>query len=1769
MKTISKLFVAMILMTVACFSKTASAATMNDYCVTPPFIQESILPNLLLIIDNSASMFDLAYSDKGKNYAGSSKYCSTTTTTSCTTDANCPSGEKCTSFSRQPYYCYDQTYTTKVCSNDKKTSCTAANVATVCGAGKTCDDNVYVGYFDSSKLYKYDSNEFIEDTAAFSCTAAGGEEAKSIAGQLCVIYTTATPPVLVTSKFRATGNYLNWLTASKIDVQKEILTGGKYDGTDLLAESRGCVGQSFVKEAITANFVNYVSPETNNTNTALGITFGIRGAYDTVNPSAPSPGGQTYLDIYKGNYDQGKCQEAMNSIVSGGNADIKQDVDACLASTVGSTAVTKTKVAFQQSMQACWQRREGHAIAGDDINTVKNQCTDIYDEYATCSNDPKKVCTTATVVTDCGAGNNCVYGPPAIVPGNSALLCGNEYEGQYYYYQGAGASGTCTYNGAACTVDSDCSPASFKQCKKTDNVCTTDADCPGSGNSCFKVITNTCSTSAVAAGYKLIPGTTDAQMIATHNQFCIDMTATQVVDPTDAPSDTSMYDNVPAILSGVGLDAQLNQPIGTLAVKIKKTIAPTGYINEFSKQVRIGAMTFNFAGSAAEVTAGTLTAPRLCSNDSSKVCTINIDCVSPGTCDATTSGTTNRDGAKIIHYVGTGHCSTTTATVCYNDSNCPSGEHCISDGVGDYSTGLIKAVNDIRGQSWTPFAEAFYNAIGYFAKVPATGKSRTDLRLNSDDFIDTRNPSQYRCQSNSILLISDGMSTADRNTNVDNLAKLYTAAGGATSWTTGAGACPSYAGSVNLDNMAWIGRNLNINTFSTSTASAVAGTNKELNEYVTSYVVFNGDSNGQAGECDSKTLLSQTATNGGTTLYQAVDPAAMDYALLNVFKLVVGGAASGTAASILSNSEGSGATLLQALFYPGKEFDKKNKSDTYATSASWIGELQSYWYHLDPFLKNTSIREDTNRDYKLNLITDKIIQLYFDPDKKKTLVNKYSDLNGDGVADSSTPDAGAAGLSPDVVNSLWKAGRKLWERDLTTDPRMIYTGYSPTAGSPPRKFSKLAGDGYLNTWPGFQQVAQTSSCSVTKTTSCRLDSDCPSGETCVFDDLKTAKLIDYVHGIDQADHTDGTIYRPRKVTYNLCSNNKQINCELDSDCPSGGTCTGYNQEWKLGDIISSTPKLVSNLRINNYNLPPPTGYNDTSYAKFTETTAYQNRGMAFVGANDGMLHAFKLGILKELKEKINKAQMNDGSGNLANDADNLGREEWAFIPSDAIPFLKYLHDPAYSHLYYVDRSPTVFDASIGVPTGCATDYSTCTKTADGSTWRTILIGGMGIGGASKNFGAATGVAVPQNTGYGYSQYFALDVTDPAAPKFLWELKGSTLGFATTGPAILKIANKDANGKADHTKNGKWFAVFASGPTGPIDTVTHQFKGESDQNLRLFIVDIKSGTVVRTIDTGIANAFAGTLTSSWIDTDRSNTSSNGYYSDDAVYIGYVRKCTVTDTDCTTGTWTKGGVLRLLTRESDDPASTDVTKQWKLSTVMDSTGPVTTSITKLQDRVNHTLWLYLGTGRFYYKNDDPSTTLQTIYGIKEPCYSTANRTMQTVVAGGTLNDIDQNCTDAVSGALVDQSGDSAAPAATLSSSAPGWKIVLDAKDDTNGFLTERIITDPLASANGAVFFTSFKPSSDLCKYGGNSLLWAVRYDTGATPPASAMQGKALMQVSTGAFAEIKLSDAFKNPGSTRYDGRRLATPITGVPPTAQGLSLFSNPPPAKKLLHVREK
>ena len=918
---------------------------------------------------------------------------------------------------------------------------------------------------------------------------------------------------------------------------------------------------------------------------------------------------------------------------------------------------------------------------------------------------------------------------------------------------------------------------------------------------------------------------------------------------------------------------------------------------------------------------------------------------------------------------------------------------------------------------------------------------------------------------------------------------------------------------------------------------------------------------------------------GNQQFFEAPSPDLLEQAIKDAINAILRRVTSGTAASVLASGEGSGANLVQATYYPRRRF--------YDATISWVGGLQNLWYYVDPFFSTSNIRADGGDkilDLKTSLSSDWITQLYFDPVEQKAKARLYNDVNGDGQM--------GAELSPgspvdfETMGNLWEAGKLLWARDPAT--RTIYTPLDTTQAltADANKFAAFASPGVNNVAalrPLLNTDASANTNVITQTTE---------------NNQLAANVINWVRGVDQSPYTyTGPLvavseaYRSRTVALNATS--------------------GTNV-WKLGDIIDSTPRIASWVQLNQYDK----AYGDTYYKDFvndtyltdlvavplTSTARYKNRGTVFVGANDGMLHAFKLGKLglnwtsRTASQKATlKYCLSDPSKACAVNSDctssdctldtDIGTELWTFIPKNMLPYLKYIKETDYCHLYGIDLTTYLFDASINIDgsvvgqvSGCtdadnavnSAEYWKCKKSA--KSWKTILIGGMRYGGACRNNGVACNggtdcVNTPVN-GLGYSSYFALDVTDPSTPKFLWEFNDTQLGYATTGPAIIRIASRSVSGLVSvlddpKTTNGRWFVVLGSGPTGPVETNEHQFMGRSDQNLRLFVLDLKTGSRIRTIDAGaaplgITNAFAGSLLNAGHDSDID-------YQDDAIYVGYTKR-----TATSPYTWTDGGILRVLTR-ANTLNGTDLTangntalnpNNWVASKVIDGIGPVTSSIVRLQNKNSGKLWLYSGTGRYFFKLSnaaDDASGQRHIFGFKEPCFT-----------AGAFKPV---CADA------DQSNDPVTPAFSdicwfqvdLTSTAGygsdvnndsycGWKINLDAPDTV--YNAERVVTDPLSTSQGIVFFTTNKPYLSSCSTGGKTALWAVQYDTGAAP-GTMLKGKALIQVSTGSIEQLDLSAAFTQRGN------RKTVNIEGVPPMAQGLSIISSPPPVKKVLHMKER
>jgi type IV pilus assembly protein PilY1 len=200
------------------------------------------------------------------------------------------------------------------------------------------------------------------------------------------------------------------------------------------------------------------------------------------------------------------------------------------------------------------------------------------------------------------------------------------------------------------------------------------------------------------------------------------------------------------------------------------------------------------------------------------------------------------------------------------------------------------------------------------------------------------------------------------------------------------------------------------------------------------------------------------------------------------------------------------------------------------------------------------------------------------------------------------------------------------------------------------------------------------------------------------------------------------------------------------------------------------------------------------------------------------------------------------------------------------------------------------------------------------------------------------------------------------------------------------------------------------------------------------------------------------------------------------------------------------------------------------------------------------LFFGTGRYYYAQEtgiDDQDGQRRIFGVKEPCATSA---------GGTVS-IVPTCTTSVSG-LTDVTAIGNVPVESDANDADfkGWSIALDASSP--GYGAERIFTDPLGVTTGVVFFTSSKPYTDVCAIGGKTHIWALRYNTGGSAAAQ-LKGTALIQVSTAAIEQIKLADAF-----TEKDGRRTSA-MEGLPPTQQGLSIMTQPPPTKRTIHIKER
>jgi type IV pilus assembly protein PilY1 len=221
----------------------------------------------------------------------------------------------------------------------------------------------------------------------------------------------------------------------------------------------------------------------------------------------------------------------------------------------------------------------------------------------------------------------------------------------------------------------------------------------------------------------------------------------------------------------------------------------------------------------------------------------------------------------------------------------------------------------------------------------------------------------------------------------------------------------------------------------------------------------------------------------------------------------------------------------------------------------------------------------------------------------------------------------------------------------------------------------------------------------------------------------------------------------------------------------------------LGDIVNSSPVVSSPTDDYGYRgLPAPYGSSYNTYMNTKQGVPI----MVYVGANDGMLHAFHGG-------------MNYAGVPIPAEG---GRQQFAFIPRTVLGHMGNLlfpynaadgGDQKFDHRYFVDGPIAVSDAYYG------------------GGWKTVLVGSTGAGGRGV---------------------FGLNITNPtsfSATSKLWEIDDqhptagvrNNIGHVLGKPVIVPVKNGAAV---------EWKAIFGNG------------YNSNNGRAVLYIVDIATGSV---------------------------------------------------------------------------------------------------------------------------------------------------------------------------------------------------------------------------------------------------------------------------------------------------------------------------------------
>ena len=319
---------------------------------------------------------------------------------------------------------------------------------------------------------------------------------------------------------------------------------------------------------------------------------------------------------------------------------------------------------------------------------------------------------------------------------------------------------------------------------------------------------------------------------------------------------------------------------------------------------------------------------------------------------------------------------------------------------------------------------------------------------------------------------------------------------------------------------------------------------------------------------------------------------------------------------------------------------------------------------------------------------------------------------------------------------------------------------------------------------------------------------------------------------------------------------------------------------KLGDIFHSNPQLVSE--------PENVFYYQTNlhnYQDFFNKHRHRRR-VLYAGANDGLLHAFDVGVWDRnvsadaTQGKVPTAPVSICTGGLTDCYDNgTGTELFAYAPRAIMqvfrPLTNALGVQNKTNEWTVDGAPSAADMFIDVS-------HNGTPRASNRAWHSILVGmvreGSPFEGQTPCPPPATTTAF-QNSA---SSLYALDITQPepsdgtgnetsgsysspgcldggancpsAWPKVLWEIQDASdadangypdMGESWSKPGLGRICvAKDVSGNCTDERH---VALFGGG----FDRERKNRRGNW-----FYVVDVETGFVLYKVRSGIANLGSG-------------------------------------------------------------------------------------------------------------------------------------------------------------------------------------------------------------------------------------------------------------------------------------------------------------------------